>query len=218
MGVCSRREAENLILDQQIKVGDQVAQIGDRVNLGDRIFWGKKSWEVGKKQPKKILLAFFKPAGVETSWRKNSKEKNLNDFRWPTRVFNIGRLDRDSRGLLLLTNDGELCQKIAHPSFGCEKEYLVEVDQNLTPEILRKLAGGSLQIEKNSVRKNVAKCRVKKISAKKFQIILTEGQNRQIRKMCAQCGLHVLDLLRTRVGEYEIGDLKLGEFAELAFW
>ena len=210
-GVCSRREAEAMIHNGAILINGEVATIGDKVYGSDLIVINGKKLVV--RDPEKIVLAWNKPIGVEVTFDNKHGGRNLSSFDFgPERVVPIGRLDKDSHGLLLLTNDGDLCNFLAHPRYEHSKEYIVTVDKSLFPSEIEKLGNGSIYLGD----KNVKPCVVELLGAKQFKIILEEGRNRQIRKMCDVCRLNVIDLFRTRVKGIKIGDLKSGEWRKLS--
>jgi pseudouridine synthase len=210
-GVCSRRDAEDMIIAGKIFVNGNLATVGDQVEGDETIFISGRKLIV--RDPQKIVLAWNKPIGVEVTFENKHGGKNLASFDFgPERVVPIGRLDKDSHGLLLLTNDGELCNFLAHPRYEHSKEYIVTVDKSLFPVEIEKLGNGSILLN----NKPVKPCIVKQVSAKQFRIILEEGRNRQIRKMCDACRLSVIDLFRTRVKGIEIGELKSGEWRILS--
>lgn len=210
-GFCSRREAEHLIATGKILINGVIATLGDRVEGSETILINGKKLVI--RNPEKIVLAWNKPVGVEVTFENKHGGKNLASFDFgPERVVPIGRLDKDSHGLLLLTNDGDLCNFLAHPRYEHSKEYIVTVNTNIVDSVLERLGSGSIRLN----NKPVKQCVIEKISENKFKIILEEGRNRQIRKMCEVCSLNVTDLFRTRVKGIEIGDLKSGEWRQLS--
>ena len=209
-GICSRREAEELIKKGDVFVNNKKATLGDKVEGTEEIKIGEEVVTV--KTLKRIVIAFHKPRGIESTLKNEHGGKTLADFDFNQRVFPIGRLDKDSRGLLLLTNDGDLGNKLAHPRYQHEKEYLVSIDKKLTSEIIKRLGSGKITINE----KNVAPCKVEQIDNKIFSIILKEGKNRQIRKMCEECDLRVKDLLRISVGNINLDEIKPGKFRVLS--
>lgn len=209
-GICSRREAEELIKKGEIFVNDKKATLGDKVDGTESIKVGTQT--ITTKTPKRVVLAFNKPQGVESTLKNEHGGKTLADFDFHQRVFPIGRLDKDSRGLLLLTNDGELGNKLAHPRYQHKKEYLVSIDKKLTLGIIKKLSSGNITIDE----KNILPCKVEQVTEQVFSIILKEGKNRQIRKMCEACDLQVKDLLRIRVGRINLDEIKPGKFRFLS--
>jgi len=209
-GICSRRKAEELIRNGDILVNNKKVVLGCKVEGAETITI--KGETVITKTPKKIVLAFHKPKGIESTLKNELGGKTLADFDFGQRVFPIGRLDKDSRGLLLLTNDGDLGNKLAHPRYQHEKEYLVTVDKKLTPAVIKHLGSGKIKIDE----KNVLTCEVEQIAEKTFSIILKEGKNRQIRKMCETCDLQVKDLIRIRIGNINLDEIKPGKFRVLS--
>jgi len=210
-GVCSRRKAEELIFAKKILVNDKLAQIGQKVSGEEKILVnGKPIIPLHKKT---ILLAWHKPLGVEITFQKKINTPTILDFDFGLKkTITVGRLDKNSRGLLLITNNGDLANYLAHPKNNHKKEYLVEVNRELNKNDLEKLGNGSIVLG----GKKVHSCPVKKIGPRKFKIILTEGRNRQIRRMCEACGLKVEDLLRTKFNNWELGDLPSGKFREIS--
>lgn len=210
-GYCSRREAENLIKKGQIIVNGLPSQLGDRVSTDDTfVIEGKKF--VPKKE-KKILLAFHKPVGVECTLQKSDEVQTLRDFQFPGKhVFPIGRLDKESHGLLLMTNDGDLANKLAHPRYKHQKEYLVVTSKPITDAHLLQLGDGSIKIN----NKKVLPCTVKQIEPNVVSITLTEGKNRQIRRMCKHLGLKVMELLRIRMENILLGEIKPGRWRHVS--
>ncbi len=209
-GICSRREAEDLIRAGKILINGRKAELGQRVEGTEKIEIAGRA--VRPKNQAQIVIAFHKPLGVESTLAKKKGAKTLADFDFGLRVFPIGRLDKNSRGLLLLTNDGELGNRLAHPRYEHEKEYEVTVDKSLPPAVLRRLSSGEIVLS----GKKVQPCKVSKIDSQKFGIILREGRNRQIRRMCDEVGLTARDLFRIRVGTIGIGNLKPGAFRALS--
>ena len=165
-----------------------------------------------KKEEKKVLLAMNKPAGIVCTAEKRERNNIVDYMKYPKRIYPVGRLDKDSTGLLLLTNDGELVNKIMRAGNYHEKEYVVTVDQKITPEFLRQMSGG-LYLEELDV--HTRPCTVTKVNDRTFRIILTQGYNRQIRRMCETCGYRVTRLVRTRVMNVLLGDLAPGTYREL---
>lgn len=210
-GVCSRRDADKLIEEGKVSVNGRRAQPGQLVSGRDDIMVsGKRISNVGET----VVLAFYKPVGVTCTERDAHAQKMISDvIKYPVRVTYAGRLDRDSEGLLLLTNDGDLIQEMMRGSGSHEKEYTVKVDKEITPDFLRKMAGG---VYLKSLSLTTKPCEIKKTGKFTFEIILTQGVNRQIRRMCAACGYQVKSLKRTRVLQVTLGDLKPGEYYELS--
>ncbi len=210
-GFCSRREAEHLIATRKILINGKIATLGDQVEGDEVILINGKNFVI--RDPEKIVLAWNKPIGVEVTFENKHGGKNLSSFDFgPERVVPIGRLDKDSHGLLLLTNDGDLCNFLAHPRYEHSKEYIVTVGTNISSTEIKRLGNGSIRLNDKPVKP----CAVEKIGEAQFKIILEEGRNRQIRKMCEVCQFKVEDLFRTRVKGIKIGDLKPGAWRKLS--
>jgi 23S rRNA pseudouridine2605 synthase len=210
VGFCSKRQAEKYIRAGKILVNGKTAVIGDEVSGNEDIVIDGQPLLI-KKSPQKKVLVFYKPKGVECSLTSYGDVKTLLDFDFGAdRVFPIGRLDRDSHGLLLLTNDGALGNSLARPSLEQEEEYVVTVKGEITSGILVKLAQG-ISLEK----KKTVPCRVEQIETNTLRFILHDGRNRQIRKMSEAAGLQVDDLMRVRVGRIALQELKEGEWRVL---
>ena len=206
-GVCSRREADRLIASGRVTVDGQRAQTGMRITPGQVVKVGRKTVS---KQDEMIVLAVNKPRGIvctEESRERNSIVRFLN---YPVRVTYIGRLDKDSRGLLLMTNNGDIINKMMRAANYHEKEYKVTVDKEITPEFISRMASG-VPILDTVTRP----CRVEKIGKYTFSIILTQGLNRQIRRMCEALGYQVRDLVRVRVMNIRLGSLKEGQYRKV---
>jgi pseudouridine synthase len=210
VGFCSKRQGEKFIRAGKILVNRKIAMLGDEVSGDEDIVIDGQALLV-KKSPKKKVVIFYKPKGVECSLSLHREVKTLLDFDFGgDRVFPIGRLDKDSHGLLLLTNDGDLGNRLAKPSSVHEEEYVVVVKGEVTSEILVKLAQGISLEKKTSVP-----CHVEKIEHNMLRFVLHDGRNRQIRKMCDAAGLPVDDLMRVRVGKIMLEGLKEGEWRVL---
>ena len=210
VGFCSKRQGEKFIRAGKILVNGKTATVGDEVSGNEDIIIDRQPLLV-KKSPEKKVLAFYKPRGVECSLSAAHALKTLLNFDFGAdRVFPIGRLDNESHGLLLLTNDGALGNRLAQPGPEHEEEYLVVVKGEVTAEILTRIARGVI-LE----RKKTAPCRVEQLEDKRLRFILHDGRNRQIRKMCEAVGLHVDDLLRVRVGTIGLDKLAEGEWRTL---
>lgn len=209
-GVCSRREADKLIERGRVWVNGQVAQTGQQVTTADEIKVNSKVLQ-GRAETK--VLAFYKPIGVTCTERDSHAEKIITDMiHYPIRVTYAGRLDKDSEGLLLLTNDGDLIDAMMRGANRHEKEYIVKVDKEITPDFLSKMANG---IYLKDLDVTTRECEIEKIGKFTFRIILTQGVNRQIRRMCKSCGFQVKNLKRIRVMNVLLGDLKPGEYREI---
>ncbi len=202
-GVCSRRAADAAIEAGDVMVNGQPAVMGMKVSAADEVlFKGKLVSNVGKK---KILIAYNKPAGIVCTAEKREKNNIVDHLNYPERIYPIGRLDKDSTGLLLLTNQGYLVNKIMRAVNAHEKEYVVTVDKEITADFIKKMSAGVYLEELDTTTR---KCQVKKLGPNKFNIILTQGLNRQIRRMCQELGYRVRTLKRVRIMNIELGDLK----------
>lgn len=206
-GVCSRREADRLIESGRVSVDGKRAGTGMRILPGQVVRVGKK---VVSRQDEMIVLAVNKPVGIVCTEEKRERNSIVRYLDYPVRVTYIGRLDKDSRGLLLMTNNGDIINKMMRAGNLHEKEYKVTVDKEITKEFLEKMAGG-VPILDTVTRL----CKIKKIGKYTFQIILTQGLNRQIRRMCEALGYQVKDLVRTRIMNIELGNLKEGAVRRL---
>lgn len=207
-GFCSRREADRLISEGKVRVNGKVAGLGVQVTATDRI-------EINGRQIKKevanIYLAFHKPVGI-TCTTDTSKKDNIIDFiQYPERIFPIGRLDKPSEGLIFLTNDGDIVNKILRAGNNHEKEYIVNVNRKITQAFIRQMSNGVPIL--NTLTK---KCRVEKLNDFTFKIILRQGLNRQIRRMCSHLGYEVTRLKRVRIMNIELGNLKRGEYRQFS--
>lgn len=206
-GVCSRREADRLIETGRVTVDGKTAQTGMKIIPGQEVRVGKKLVSKGDEM---VVLAVNKPRGIVCTEEKRERNSIVRFLDYPIRVTYIGRLDKDSRGLLLMTNNGDIINRMMRAANYHEKEYKVTVDKEVTDEFLEKMAGG-VPILDTVTRP----CRVRKIGKYTFSIILTQGLNRQIRRMCKALGYEVKDLLRVRVMNIRLGSLKEGEYREL---
>ncbi len=207
IGVCSRRQADKMIEEGRVTIDGQVATIGMQVEGNELICVDEKKVQVNHK---KVILLVNKPVGIVCTAEKREK-KNIVDFlHYPMRVYPVGRLDKDSKGLILMTNDGEIVNKIMRAGNYHEKEYLVKVNKPVTKEFLQGMAGG-VPILDTVTRK----CKVWQVSKQSFRIILTQGLNRQIRRMCEYYGYDVVSLKRERIMNLKLGDLKEGTYREI---
>lgn len=203
-GVCSRREADKIIAEGRVTINDKPTQLGNRVHEGDVV---KIDGKPIKEKPRLLYIALNKPIGIVCTTDKKEK-KNIIDFiNHPERLFPIGRLDKPSEGLIFLTNDGDIVNKILRAGNNHQKEYIVKVDQPITQDFIEKMSNGIPIL--GTVTK---KCSVSKINNFTFKIVLTQGLNRQIRRMCDYLGYHVVKLKRVRIMNIDLGALKPGEW------
>ena len=206
-GRCSRREADALIKSGKVTINGKVARTGNRVEKGDDVRIEGKS--IGAKA-KAIYLAFHKPVGITCTGDKRVKDNIIDYINFPQRIFYVGRLDKMSEGLILMTNDGDIVNKILRASNQHEKEYIVTVNQPITKEFIKAMREGVPILD--SVTK---RCFVQKMDNYRFRIILTQGLNRQIRRMCEYLGYHVRRLQRVRVMHIPLGKLPVGKWRKL---
>ncbi len=223
IGIASRREVDRLIDKQEIFINKEIAKLGQELEPGDiiEVFDNEISFCLSE-QIEKFYLAYNKPVGIISSCS-NEPNNIIDAINFEHRVFPIGRLDKESRGLILLSNDGALCHKLTHPSFAHEKEYEVECQNDLSPEDLAKLGAG-LEIEIENSRKLIEKvitqkAQIERINPKKFRIILKQGYKRQIRLMVKSLANRVIDLYRVRIDNVNLSRLNLpeGEYKRLKY-
>ena len=223
MGICSRREADRLISEGRVKVNGEAASLGQEISGEEEIELDGKciSGEGEKREkPKEVLLAYYKPRGVICTTGEKDRGKNvIEDIQYPERIYPIGRLDKDSEGLLLLTNQGELVNQINKSRSEKEKEYIVTVEEDITKHFLREMREGVYLKELDRTTKPCVVFQEENIPVaqrkRQFHIILTEGLNRQIRRMCATLGYTVKRLKRVRIMNLTVDGLKPGEYREI---
>lgn len=207
-GVCSRREADRLTEEGRITVDGETAVLGQKVTEGQTIAVDGRPVCA---REKKVILAVNKPVGVVCTTSDRDRAPNVVDMiGYPERVYPVGRLDKDSQGLLLMTNDGALMDALLRSRNGHEKEYLVEINRPVTEEFVQAMASGVPILD--TVTKP---CRVEKIGKNRFRIVLTQGLNRQIRRMCEYFGCRVVSLKRVRIVNIRLGGLPEGGYREL---
>ncbi len=207
-GVCSRREADRYVEAGRITVDGQPASMGQKIMPGQRVCLdGKPVKEAGKTEDRRILIAVNKPKGIVCTTSKKEKDNIIDFLDYPERIYPVGRLDKDSEGLLLLTNDGELMNEILKARNYHEKEYEVKVNRPVTNTFLKKMSSG-VPILDTVTRP----CQVERTGEKSFRIVLTQGLNRQIRRMCESLDYRVTDLKRTRIMNIRLGRLAVGSW------
>lgn len=207
-GFCSRREADKLVEGGRVSINGERAVLGSQAEQGDEVRIDGKLLETGSKV---VYIALNKPVGI-TSTTEAHIQGNIVDFvGHHERIFPIGRLDKDSEGLILLTNDGDIVNKILRAEGKHEKEYIVTVDRPLTPSFITGMSSGVKILGSRTLP-----CEVTRISERVFRIILTEGKNRQIRRMCSAFGYEVRRLQRIRVMNIRLGTMQTGEWRELS--
>lgn len=206
-GIVSRRGADKWIEAGRITINDEPAELGSRVHEGDLV---KVDGKPIQTEEQLVYIALHKPVGITSTTERHIKGNVVDFVNHPLRIFHIGRLDKDSEGLLLLTNDGDIVNEILREEHGHEKEYIVTVDHLITEEFIQKMEQGV------AILGTVTKpCKVEKRGPRTFNITLTQGLNRQIRRMCAALGYHVQKLQRTRVLNIHLGQLPKGEWRDL---
>ncbi len=206
-GICSRREADKLIEAKRVTINGNIAELGSTVQPGDKVLLDGKP--IGTKK-KSVYIALNKPVGI-TSTTEKHVEGNIVDFvNHPERIFPIGRLDKDSEGLILLTNDGDIVNKILRAENNHEKEYIVTVNKPITSSFIQGMSSGV-----HILGTKTKPCKVSRINDRVFRIILTQGLNRQIRRMCQAFGYQVVRLQRIRIMNIKLDGLKTGQWRNL---
>ena len=208
-GICSRREADRLIESGRVTVDGETAVTGMRVQEGQIVTLDGKAIGV---QDEKVYLAFHKPRGIVCTSEKREKNNIIEYLHYPIRLTYCGRLDKESEGLVIMTNDGEVVHKMMRGANHHEKEYIVSLDKSIMPEFIEGMQKGVYLEELDTTTR---KCKVEKLSDTSCRIILTQGLNRQIRRMCEQFGYRVMKLTRVRVMNIELGNLKVGKYRSL---
>ena len=209
VGYCSRRVADRLIEEGKVTINGEIPEIGTKVEEGDQVKVKGESIEKLSKQ-KKIYLAFNKPVGIVCTTDSRVEPNNIIDFiKYPKRIFPIGRLDKPSEGLIFLTNDGDIVNKILRTRNNHEKEYIVSVNRPINRDFIYRMSNGVEILD--TITKN---CLVEILGPKKFKIILTQGLNRQIRRMCESLGYKVSSLKRVRIMNIKL-DIPTGKYREL---
>ncbi|WP_297630863.1 23S rRNA pseudouridine(2604) synthase RluF [uncultured Clostridium sp.] len=208
-GYCSRREADKLVEQGEVSVDGKVAVMGQKIIKGQIV---KVRGRAINKEEELVYIALNKPIGITCTAERKVKGNIVDFVNHEKRIYNIGRLDKDSQGLILMTNDGDIVNKILRAGNNHEKEYVVTVNKKVTPEFIKKMSNG-VQILDTVTNK----CFVKKEGENVFRIILTQGLNRQIRRMCEALGYEVTQLERIRIMNINLGSLKIGEWRNLTY-
>ncbi len=210
-GIASRRAAEKLIAEGRVTVNGRVAHVGQKItpNVDVVVCNGMRV----EAENSHVYLMFYKPRGVTTTLSDPFAKKTLQDFLPPnvSRVFPVGRLDKDSEGLLILTNDGDLAQRLTHPGFEHEKEYLVTVDKRLTAKDIDALRNGV-----SDKGETLTCASIEQIDGRTLRIVLTQGKNRHIRRMLESLGFTAETLVRIRIGKLNVGNLRPGEIRKIS--
>ncbi|WP_159019214.1 23S rRNA pseudouridine(2604) synthase RluF [Algibacter sp. L3A6] len=211
VGYCSRREADKLIDAGRVTINGEIPEMGTKIAPNDVVCVDGK--EITNTKTSFVYLAFNKPVGIVCTTDTSVEKDNIIDFiNYPKRIFPIGRLDKPSEGLILLTDDGDIVNKILRASNNHEKEYVVTVDKPISQTFIERMAGG---IPLADLNKTTKKCEVQKINTYTFKIILTQGLNRQIRRMCDYLNYEVETLKRVRIMNIKL-DMPIGEYRELS--
>lgn len=209
-GVCSRRAADKAIEEGRVLVNGEIPLMGQRISSSDEVLFDGKPVSNANKKP--VLIAYNKPVGIVCTAEKKEKNNIVDHIGYPERIYPIGRLDKDSNGLILLTNQGDLVNKIMRAVNAHEKEYIVSVDKEIDKDFIKKMSDG---VYLDELEVTTRKCKVKKLSKYEFNIILTQGLNRQIRRMCQMLGYKVKTLRRVRIMNIELGDLKTDTYRDV---
>lgn len=211
-GVCSRRQADRLIEEKRVIVNGQMATLGMQVEKDCEIVVDGKPIH---KVEEKVLLAFYKPVGVECTTDANNPDNIVDYIHYPIRIYPVGRLDKNSEGLILMTNDGSIVNQIMKESNYHEKEYIVTVNKPINEAFLEGMRSG---VWLEELKRMTRECTVEQQGKSTFRIVLTQGLNRQIRRMCQSLGFKVLRLKRIRIVNIVLGDLKPGEYRLITGW
>lgn len=208
-GVCSRREADRLTEQGHVRINGVTAQLGAKVAPDDEV---EVNGVKVQREEEKIMLVFYKPRGIVCTFEKREPNNIIEYLNYPKRITYAGRLDKESEGLIILTNQGELIQEMMRAKNEHEKEYIVTVDKPVNLAFMHKLQNG---IWLDDLGVQTRKCHAEILGERTFKIILTQGINRQIRRMCRACGYHVRKLVRTRIMNVQLGDLEKGKYRHL---
>ena len=216
IGICSRREADKAIEAGRVMINGQVVELGATVGDEDLVSFDGRYIGMGKdvEKIKPIIIAFNKPEGLVCTTSDNDGAMNVVDYiGMKERIYPVGRLDKDSSGLLLLTNQGSLTNSLLRAANYHEKEYIVKVNKDIDDAFINKMANGIYLYE---LKTKTRKCKVKKLNKNTFSIVLTQGLNRQIRRMCLACGMKVQKLDRVRIVNIKLDGLALGDYRNLS--
>lgn len=206
-GIVSRRGADKWIEEGRVTINGKTATVGSKVEDGDAVYVDGKPVQ---REEQLVYIALNKPVGITSTTEKHVKGNVVDFVNHPLRIFHIGRLDKESEGLLLLTNDGDIVNEILRAENHHEKEYVVQVDKPITDQFIERMAGGVEILDTKTLP-----CKVEKISSHVFKIILEQGLNRQIRRMCSALGYSVRRLQRIRIMNIHLGNLKVGQWRDL---
>ena len=216
IGICSRREADKAIEAGRVMINGQVVELGATVGDEDLVSFDGRYIGMGKdvEKIKPIIIAFNKPEGLVCTTSDNDGAMNVVDYiGMKERIYPVGRLDKDSSGLLLLTNQGSLTNSLLRAANYHEKEYIVKVNKDIDDAFINKMSNGIYLYE---LKTKTRKCKVKKLNKNTFSIVLTQGLNRQIRRMCLACGMKVQKLNRVRIVNIKLDGLALGDYRNLS--
>lgn len=206
-GLCSRRAADRLIAEGRVTINGRVAKLGDQVSPQDAV---ARDGVVLQRGNRAVYLKYHKPVGVTTTTEPHVRRNIIAEIGHPARIFPIGRLDKDSSGLILLTNDGDIVNEILRVEHGHEREYRVEVDREFDEAFLSRMAEGVVILGERT-----RPCLMARLGPRRFRIILTEGRNRQIRRMCQTLGYRVVSLHRVRMMHITVEGLHAGQWMDL---
>lgn len=212
-GICSRREADKLVAQKKVLINGKVAQIGQSVNEGDVV---KVNGKIIKPKKNNVYIALNKPVGITCTTERHIKGNIIDYINYPERIFPVGRLDKPSEGLIILTSDGSIVNKILRSENNHEKEYIVTVNRDITQDFIDKMSNG-VKIFNPVTNKNVVtkKCKVTKVNSRTFKIVLTQGYNRQIRRMCEVFKYDVKKLQRVRIMNLTLKGIAPGKWRKL---
>lgn len=212
-GICSRREADKLILQNKVLINGKIAKIGQSINEGDIV---KVNGRIIKPKKTNVYIALNKPVGITCTTERHIKGNIIDYINYPERIFPVGRLDKPSEGLIILTSDGSIVNKILRSENNHEKEYVVTVNKDITSDFLYKMSNG-VTIFNPVTNKNVTtkKCKITKVNNRTFKIILTQGYNRQIRRMCEAFNYEVKKLQRIRIMNLTLKGIAPGKWRKL---